>query len=243
MLYETFCQPNAEFCAWSSQHFGWLAFAVLSTIFWLKLGKNAPNEAAQQRTGWRMGMVGVTAWAYSEALMLASGQWEMQSGVPLHLCYFLNFLLPIMLLRRSFAVFDFTYPIVMAGCFQALVTPDLANGFPQFFNLKYWLVHIALVQSALYAIVVYGFRPTFAGIFKCLLFFNGYALLAAAANALLGTNFMYLREKPPGTMLDLFGEWPHYIFGGELLALALFFVAWLPFAGWRKSQTINDLRA
>ena len=69
---------------------------------------------------------------------------------------------------------------------------------------------------------------------------HGLAILfVIVVNTLLDTNFMYLRQKPNATtMLDLFGEWPWYILGGELLALVLFFVVMLPFA-MPKSRTFD----
>ncbi len=222
--------PNAEFAIWSVQHLMWLLFAGVSTGFWVYLGRKAKTEQAQNRIGMYMTLLGVGAWILAEILMPLHGQWETQSGWPLHLCYFLHFVMPLMLLWRSYAIFDVVYPILMAGCFQALLTPDLMSGFPHFHNLRYFLVHIALVQSGLYAIFVFRFRPTFRGIFKCLLFINVYAVIVSGFNWILNTNFMYLRAKPPGTVLDLFGEWPSYLLGAEFLALTLFFIAWLPFS-------------
>ena len=232
---EVLYAPDMSFTPQSTQHGYWLLYAVISTIFWLYLGKVAKTPEEEQKIGWYMGSIGLLSWVYSEVMMLTFNPWETMSGLPLHLCYFLNFVLPLMVKRRSFEVFDWVYPIVMAGCLQALLTPDLKSSFPNHFSIKYWLVHIGLVQCALYAIVVYGFRPTFKGIFKCLLGFNIYAAIVWCFNRVLDTNFMYLREKPPGTILDSLGEYPYYIFGTELLALALFFVVWLPF-GVRKNK-------
>jgi hypothetical integral membrane protein (TIGR02206 family) len=228
-MYTSFYTPNADFQVWSAQHWGWLAYAVLSTIAWIYVGRKAATPEAQQRIGFFMCLVGVASWVWAEVLMARYGQWNTQSAWPLHLCYFLNLVLPFMVLRRSFWFFDVVYPVTMAGCLQALFTPDLNSGFPHFHNVRYFLVHTALVQSTLYCIFVFRFRPTAQGILKCMVFFNIYALIVSVFNWALDTNFMYLKEKPPGTMLDWFGEWPWYIIGGEVLALALFTLAWLPF--------------
>jgi len=40
---------------------------------------------------------------------------------------------------------------------------------------------------------------------------------------------MWLREKPPDTILDLFGPWPFYILGGVVLGVGLFLLLDLPY--------------
>jgi hypothetical integral membrane protein (TIGR02206 family) len=60
---------------------------------------------------------------------------------------------------------------------------------------------------------------------------NAYAALIALFNAVYGTNYMYLREKPDvPTLLDLFGPWPVYILVAELFTLAVFALLYLPFS-------------
>jgi len=51
----------------------------------------------------------------------------------------------------------------------------------------------------------------------------------AVVDAALGANYMWLREKPPSTILDLFGPWPYYILGGAVLGIALFLLLDLPY--------------
>ncbi len=118
----------------------------------------------------------------------------------------------------------------MAGCSQSLFTPDVGGPFPSVVSIRYWLSHTALLQCFLYVIVVYKMRPYLKDILKSMLWFNIYLVLVGALNYPLGTNFLYLREKPPvPTMLDYLGEFPWFLLTGQLVAIALFFIVYLPF--------------
>lgn len=67
-------------------------------------------------------------------------------------------------------------------------------------------------------------------IWKSLLWFNVYLVIVGLLNYPLDTNFLYLREKPPvPTMLDHLGEFPWFLLTGQIVALALFFIVYLPY--------------
>ena len=59
---------------------------------------------------------------------------------------------------------------------------------------------------------------------------NGFALFVGSFDALFGTDYMFLRSKPPtASALDLLGPWPWYILACEPVALGCFLLLWLPF--------------
>jgi len=53
--------------------------------------------------------------------------------------------------------------------------------------------------------------------------------LVATINQIYGTNYMYLCRKPKNaSLLDALGSWPWYLLAGAGIALALFWLLWLP---------------
>ncbi|MCB0523600.1 MAG: TIGR02206 family membrane protein [Saprospiraceae bacterium] len=231
--------PELSFVWYEMEHWLWLIAGATSTFLWIRIGKAQRNDQKQQQLGLIMSLIPAILWiGIALYMVFYDDPFDIGLVLPFHVCYFLNLLMPFMLWRRSYFLFEISYFMVMGGCIQALITPDILTTFPDYINIRYFVVHICLVQSVLYAIFVFGFRPTWKSFGKSLLWTNIYLLFVICLNALLGTNFMYLKEKPTTTtMLDLFGEWPWYIIGGEFLAFAIFSLLMLPFMFSRKKES------
>ena len=223
---------NPKFFSYGQEHFLWLLGGACSTIFWIWLGRRQAHEHGQRRIGLIMSLIPATLWAcLSVYMILNANPVDLGLVLPFHVCYFINLLIPVLMWKRSYFLFEIFYFMVMAGCVQALITPDVQYAFPHFMNVRYFTIHICLAQSMLYAIFVFDFRPSWNSLKKSFLWSNIYFAFIIVVNAILDTNFMYLRRKPnAATLLDLFGDWPWYIIGAEFLALALFTLVMLPFA-------------
>jgi len=223
---------SPEFQNYHAEHFIWLAIGMASCFFWIWLGKKQRTDTGQRRIGLIQSLIPAILWILISLYMVVFEMpLDLSLVLPFHICYFINLLLPVMLWRRSFFLFEITYYMVMGGCIQALITPDLKHSFPHYINFRYFFIHMGLVQSILYAVLVYKFRPTWQSFGKAFLWSNIYFVIVLGINFLLGTNFMYLSKKPTTpTLLDLFGEWPWYILGGEFLCLMMFTLVMLPFA-------------
>ena len=230
------------FQSYSPEHFIWVAVGAASIIFWIWLGKKQTTELGERRIGLIQSLIPAVMWILMSIYMvLFERPVDLTLVLPFHISYFMNLLLPFMLWRRSFFLFEITYYMVMGGCLQSLITPALEQGFPHYLNFRFFIVHMGLIQSILYAIVVYRFRPTWQSFGRAFLWTNIYFLFVLGINYLLGTNFMYLSKKPAtASLLDLFGEWPWYIIGGEFLCLMMFTLVMLPFAFDKKEEEKLD---
>jgi hypothetical integral membrane protein (TIGR02206 family) len=227
-----------EFHRYSLEHFLWLIVGVISTIFWIRLGKKQTSEEGQRKIGLMQSLIPVGVW-FVVTLYLAIFEQpvDLTLILPFHISYFMNLLLPVMLWRRSFFLFEITYYMVMGGCIQSLLTPALDHGFPHILNFRFFLVHMGLLQSIFYAIFVYDFKPTWQSFGRAFLWTNIYCVFVLGINALLGTNFLYLSKKPNApSLLDLFGPWPWYILGAEFLCLMMYTIVMLPFAFSKQSE-------
>ena len=155
---------------------------------------------------------------------------DIEHDLPFHLCNFIALLLPIFSITRKKIYYEILIFWILAGTSQAVITPDIKNGFPHYVFLKYWYVHAGLIVFILYATFVYGMRPSFKSVFKSFAALLGYFLLMLVINKIVGANYLYVNHKPEGpTLLDYLGEWPNYIVGVMLIVLPLFFLIYLPF--------------
>jgi hypothetical integral membrane protein (TIGR02206 family) len=160
---------------------------------------------------------------------LYKGNFNTQEDLPLHLCSFLALVIPVLSVTKKFVYYEIFFFLILAGTLQSLITPDEHNylNFPFF---RYWFVHAGLVIFMFYATFIYEMRPTLKSVGKSFLGMQAYMLFMFILNYFLGSNYFYTNRKPDAaTALDLFGDWPQYIFVVEILVIPYFMLIYLPF--------------
>ena len=150
--------------------------------------------------------------------------------LPLHMCTLAVYLSAWMLVTHDRRIFEIVYFWGLGGATQALLTPDLEEGFPALSYLLFYLGHGAIIVSIFYAMIVFRLRPYLASLPRVMAITIGVATVAFAVNLWLDTNFMYLMAKPVRpSLLDWFGPWPWYLLGLIIVSLLSFFLLYLPF--------------
>ncbi|WP_163536392.1 TIGR02206 family membrane protein [Gracilibacillus sp. YIM 98692] len=159
------------------------------------------------------------------------GEWSIQYSLPLHLSSLSLFLSSILLLTRSYRLFEFTYFVGVGSAVQAMLTPDIqAYAFPHFRYVHFFLSHGGIAIANIFMVLVEGYRPRFQSIFKALLYVNVYALFIFIVNVVINSNYMYMMRKPTiPSIFDYLGPWPFYIIPLEIFTFVMFLLLYAPF--------------
>ncbi len=223
--------PGPPFELFGTAHLVGLAMVALAAFLVSYFGRRASEE---NRRWFRYGLTAVLLvteiswhlWNYF------TGQWTIQTMLPLHLCSALIWLSAFMLITRNYAVYEFAYLLGVAGALQALLTPDAGPyGFPHFRFFQVVISHGTLVTSAVYMTVAEGFRPTKDSVRRVILFSNVYMGVVFVINQLIGSNYLFIAHKPEtASILDMLPPWPWYIGIIELLGVGFALLFYAPFA-------------
>ena len=214
------------------QLFGTAHLLALSVIAALALG--LPLLLRRRAPG----MVTSVAWLLGALLLaqeVAQAAWLWRSLglglhlLPLDLCTLSVFFTAWVLITRSRRIYEIVYFWGLGGTTQALVTPELFQGFPSAAFMFFFAGHGLVVIGVVYATFVLRLRPYPRSILRVAAMTLALAAAVFLLNLLLGTNFMYLMAKPmQPSVLDWFGPWPWYLAGLFATALLTFAVLYLP---------------
>jgi hypothetical integral membrane protein (TIGR02206 family) len=230
----------AEFHIFSIQHVGMLfLLAAIATVL-IRKGMHADDE---HRVSLAIKIAGVVfSFEIIEALVLGvQGQYDYRTDLPLFLCDLSAVMLPFVVYRKNRKWIGILYFWSMAGTLQALITPDLEQGFPSFEFFRYFAMHGGIVIAILYIIIVFKIRIHWKDLVQAVLYAQVYLVCIHIINQVIQTNYGYTIQKPPGpTILDYFGAWPWYILWGEVLMLVLFLLLLLPFILFKPSTAVEE---
>lgn len=156
-----------------------------------------------------------------------------QEMLPFQLCDWTMFAVLFALVKGGpRALVEITYFWGIGGSLQAIVTPNLQFGFPDFRFLSFFADHCGIVMGVLYLMITRNIRPTIASIGRTLAWSELYLVVTLVVDWLTGVNYGFLLHKPEAfSILSYLSDWrPLYILQMNGLALVFFVALYAPFA-------------
>ncbi|WP_299125377.1 TIGR02206 family membrane protein [uncultured Winogradskyella sp.] len=214
----------------SIQHLLPIIFTIGFTIWLIRYSNHNFNEVQKQRVihyfAWFVSITVVSFHLYR----MFFDNYNFKTDLPLYLCSLMALFIPVFTYYRKYLMFEFLVFWIIGGTLQAVITPDITDGFPSFDYFRYWIAHLGLLVIIFYFIFAFKMKPKFKSVFKSFLALQVYVVLMMVVNYILDANYFYLNEKPKSaSVLDYFGEWPYYILVGQLIIIPLFLIIYLPF--------------
>jgi hypothetical integral membrane protein (TIGR02206 family) len=158
-----------------------------------------------------------------------SGWLRFPRGLPLQLCDLTLWLTVWALLTLNPLAFEIAYFCGMGGAAMALLTPDLWAPLASYPTIYFFVAHGMVVACPLMLLWSHQAKPRPRYPWKVFVALNAYAAAVGIFNAIFHTNYMYLCNKPASaSIMNLLGPWPLYLLPCEVLALAIFWLLWLP---------------
>lgn len=238
MTYGIF-SDNFLFQIGSNEHLLVVFVFAIAGSFLIYYSKNYLNKQLQENIGTFFAFslsATVIIWSFTKIYL---GTFNLQTDLPLNLCNLVALFSPILTITKKKIYYEIFFFWVFAGTLQGVITPTLQHGFPHFDFLKYWFVHAGLIVFMLYTTFIYPFELTFKSVLKSFFAIQVYLVTMLIINYFIGSNYFFLNEKPvSGSLLDLFGDWPYYIFVAELIMIPFFTIFYLPIYFARKRVSV-----
>lgn len=221
----------------------WVALLVIASACCLLFLLRKPIRQQKKADLYRYGLVGLLL--LIDILLNiwygTSGHWDISHTLPLHLCSLTLLLCMVMLITKSYALFEFNYFAGIGGALQALLTPAaILSGFPHFTYYYFFIAHGGIIVSCLFMVWIYGYRPKLRSIGKTLIYLNLLMIPIALVNLITNGNYLFIMRKPSDpSLIDVLGPWPWYILSMEAVAAVVFLILYAPFLFQKRHSALR----
>ena len=154
-----------------------------------------------------------------------------QQILPLQLCDWGMVVVIVAMLSGNQRWFEVAYFWGIGGTVQAVLTPNLPYGFPDFRFFSFFISHSGIIAGVVFLMLVHKYRPYPMAIVRVFLWTELYFVITVMADAYTGYNYGFLLHKPEAfSLLSFLSDWrPLYLIQMHGLALVFFIVLYLPF--------------
>ena len=176
-------------------------------------------------------LITLIVWIVAEGYWLLPPRFNVAYTLPLHLCDIAALLVPLALVASRRFLVTLLYFWGLGLSLQAVLTPELHRGPAHFEFWLFWSYHSMIVGTALYFVVVQGFRPTWSDWRFAVLASALYVAVIFPINLMFGYNYGFLGNARPSqpTLIDVLGPWPQRVplmAGLGLAVMTLLFLPW-----------------
>lgn len=224
-----------RFETFSFHHLAVLFVFIMFTLLMIWFGLNS-DEKRKLWIGFGIACIAFSIMVFDSIFRLVTHTYDVLTDLPFFLCDFVVIILPFVIWKQQRKWIGILYFWVVAGTLQALLTPELEEGFPEFEFFRYFIMHGGIVTAVIYYIVVFKVKIGWKDFWNAVLYVQFYLITVHIVNILLKSNYSYTISKPTSqTILDFMGAWPWYILFGELVMVALFLLLLIPFVRKRRN--------
>ncbi|MGB2821235.1 MAG: TIGR02206 family membrane protein [Phycisphaerae bacterium] len=221
-----------SFVTFGPAHLAAMAVTVVLAAALPAWARRAGESKAVRGVGVALGLILVTNELvyYAHGLATVSLGDFVRDKLPLHVCDVAVYLIAWTLWKRNGRLFEVAYFWGLGGTLQAVLTPNILEGFPSYEFIRFFINHCGIVVAVLYAVLALRMRPRKGCVLRLIVITNLYMLFVAGVNRLVGSNYMFLCKPPAGQSPFFFLPWPWYIVFIELVGVAFVVLLYLPFA-------------
>lgn len=217
---------------------------ALPVLFWATARQ--PGREGYRKAV-RFGLAGLLLlnWIGFEMIQAAAGQFTLINVLPMQLCDWAMIAVMAALVTRRRGVYEVAYFWAMAGTLQAVITPNLDEGFPSARFFDFFIDHCGIVIGVLILTLVEGLRPRPASIMRAILWTEVYFVVALIVNAVTGADYGFISQPPEAKSLLSYLSSNHvmYLVEMHLLEVVFYLILYVPFLVIDLARRGRDGRA
>src|SRR6478672_11958986 len=152
--------------------------------------------------------------------------------LPMQMCDWGMLVVMVAMWTGSQRWFEVAYFWGIGGTLQAVLTPNLRFGFPDWRFISFFTSHCGIIVGVIFLMLTRGYRPYPISLVRVWLWTEVYFVVTLAVDKLTGFNYGFLLHKPEAFSILSFlsDSWPLYILQMHGVALLFFLVLYAPFA-------------